>query len=185
MKNACLFIAAALLLTRTWTASAQGSEPPAGSAEINSSPPAALPGAAQTVFDYYFQIQTALAQDSLDNVAINAEAMAEIARKDTTGAFSPQLASQADAMAKAKDLPAARQPFKAVSGYLIQYLRANSVPAGTYHELYCPMKNLMWLQIGSAGGFLPPPPTPPDMRVRVRRFLAVLTDRAATLSLPR
>src|SRR5580765_4310465 len=35
------------------------------------------------------------------------------------------------------------------------------------------------------GGFLPPPPTPPDMRVRVRRFLAVLTDRAATLSLPR
>src|ERR1035437_1497451 len=34
-------------------------------------------------------------------------------------------------------------------------------------------------QIGSAGGFLPPPPTPPDMRVRVRRFLAVLADEAA------
>src|ERR1035437_3233123 len=33
--------------------------------------------------------------------------------------------------------------------------------------------------IGSAGGFLPPPPTPPDMRVRVRRFLAVLADEAA------
>jgi hypothetical protein len=40
-------------------------------------------------------------------------------------------------------------------------------------------------RIGSAGRLLPPPPTPPDMRVRVRRFLAVLTDRAATLSLPR
>src|ERR1017187_9459473 len=30
--------------------------------------------------------------------------------------------------------------------------------------------------IGSAGGLLPPPPTPPDMRVRVRRFLAVHPD---------
>ena len=35
------------------------------------------------------------------------------------------------------------------------------------------------------GRVAPPPPTPPDMRVRVRRFLAVLTDRAATLSLSR
>src|ERR1019366_1855940 len=39
--------------------------------------------------------------------------------------------------------------------------------------------------IGSAGGFLPPPPTPPAMRGRVRRFLAILTDRATTLFLPR
>ena len=31
-------------------------------------------------------------------------------------------------------------------------------------------------RIGSAGGLLPPPPTPPDMRVRVRRFLAVHPD---------
>jgi hypothetical protein len=37
-----------------------------------------------------------------------------------------------------------------------------------------------------AGRVLPlPAPTPPYMRVRVRRFLAVLTDRAVTLSLPR
>src|SRR5690349_9351904 len=33
--------------------------------------------------------------------------------------------------------------------------------------------------IGSPGGLLPPAPTPPYMRVRVRRFLAVLADRAA------
>ena len=43
--------------------------------------------------------------------------------------------------------------------------------------------DLMTHRIG--GGISPPPPTPPDMWVRVRRFLAVLTDRAATLSLPR
>src|SRR5450756_2963602 len=35
---------------------------------------------------------------------------------------------------------------------------------------------------GRRGGFLP---TPPDMRVRVRRFLAVLTDRAVALPLDR
>jgi len=29
------------------------------------------------------------------------------------------------------------------------------------------------------GGISPPPPTPPDMRVRVRRFLAVPKDEAA------
>jgi len=40
-------------------------------------------------------------------------------------------------------------------------------------------------RIGSAGGLPLPPPTPPYMRVRVRRFLAVLADAAATLSLPR
>ena len=33
--------------------------------------------------------------------------------------------------------------------------------------------------IGSPGGLPLPAPTPPDMRVRVRRFLAVLTDEAA------
>jgi hypothetical protein len=36
-------------------------------------------------------------------------------------------------------------------------------------------------RIGSPGGFPLPAPTPPYMRVRVRRFLAVLGDRAALL----
>ena len=146
MKKTFLFVAAALVLAMRWTANAQISEPPAGSIETNPLPHAALPGLAQTVFDYYFQIQTALAQDSLDKVAINAQNLAEVLRKNATGSFSPQLASLADAVARAKDLTAARQPFKALSGYLIQYLRAGNVPAVTVHEIYCPMKNLSWLQ---------------------------------------
>lgn len=146
MKKNCLFIAAALLLTMSWTANAQGSEPSPGSTEISPSPRAGLPGMGQTVFDYYFQIQTALARDSLEKVAVNAQALAEVVRKDASGAFSPQLAEQAAAVARANDLAAARQPFKAVSGYLIQYLRAADVPAGTVHEVHCPMKNLNWLQ---------------------------------------
>jgi hypothetical protein len=148
MKNTYRFIATALLLSTIWTARAQVSEALAGSAETNPSTRATLPGLAQTVFDYYLQIQTALAQDSLENVAVNAGAVAEIARKDTTGAFSPQLGKRAEALAEAKDLRAARQTFKAVSGYLIQYLKTNKVPTGTYHEVHCPMANVNWLQTG-------------------------------------
>jgi hypothetical protein len=37
-------------------------------------------------------------------------------------------------------------------------------------------------EIGSAGGFPLPPPTPPDMRVRVRRFLAVHLDKQHSFS---
>src|SRR6266480_5552411 len=39
--------------------------------------------------------------------------------------------------------------------------------------------------IGSPGGLPLPAPTPPYMRVRVRRFLAVLYGLSSTLSLPR
>lgn len=146
MKKTCVFVAATLLLATPWSTNAQVLEPLAGSAKINPSPRAGLTIIAQAVFDHYFQIQTSLAQDSLENVAASAATLVEVVRKDTTGAFSPGLATQAEALAKAKDLPAARQSFKAVSGYLIQYLRANSIPAGRYHEVYCPMVNLSWLQ---------------------------------------
>lgn len=108
--------------------------------------PALFPGAAQTVFDYYFKIQTTLAKDSMENVAVNASVIAEIVRKDTTSGFPSPLAGQADALARAKNIAAARQTFKAVSGYLIQYLKASNVPIGTFHEVHCSMVNLNWLQ---------------------------------------
>lgn len=150
MKRTCLFIAAVLLLIMGWTANAQAPEPLVGNTQTNPTHLTALPGMAQAVFDYYFQIQTALARDSLEKVAVNAQALAEVVRKDASGAFSPQFAEQAAAVARANDLAAARQPFKAVSGYLIQYLRAADVPAGTVHEVHCPMKNLNWLQADTA-----------------------------------
>ena len=122
--------------------------------EAASSPPAdansstAAIGAGATAFDYYFKIEAALAQDSLENVPASAQALAEIVRKDTTGAFPAQLANHADALAKATTVPGARQPFKAVSGYLIQYLKIGHSPIGKVHELQCPMTNLNWLQTG-------------------------------------
>jgi hypothetical protein len=33
----------------------------------------------------------------------------------------------------------------------------------------------------AGGGFEPPPPTPPDMQLRIRRFLTVPKDEAALL----
>lgn len=114
---------------------------------VQASETPALPtGAAQTVFDYYFKIQNALAQDSTEIVAINAGAVAEIVRKDTNSGFPPALAGQADALARGKNIAAARHAFKAVSGYLIQYVKARKVPVGLFHEVHCAMVNLNWLQ---------------------------------------
>ena len=123
---------------------AAGCTPIAHSAQVSDTP--ALPtGAVQTVFDYYFKIQTALAKDSMETVAVNAGVIAEIVRKDTTSGFPSPLAGQADALAKAKDIATARHAFKAVSGYLIQSFRAGKAPVGT-HEVHCSMANLNWLQ---------------------------------------
>ncbi len=108
--------------------------------------PAQPTGAATTVFDYYFKIQKALAEDSLENVAVSASAIAEIVRKDTGSGLPMQIAAHAETLAKAKDVAAARTPFKALSGYLIQYAKTGHVVAGTYHEVHCPMANVNWLQ---------------------------------------
>ncbi|ODU23921.1 MAG: hypothetical protein ABS95_02685 [Verrucomicrobia bacterium SCN 57-15] len=103
-------------------------------------------GAAATVFDYYFKIQKALAEDSLENVAVSAGAIAEIVRKDTGSGFAVQIVGQAETLAKARDVAAARTPFKALSGYLIHYAKTSHAVAGTYHEVHCPMANVNWLQ---------------------------------------
>jgi hypothetical protein len=114
-------------------------------AQVSESP--VLPsGAAATVFDYYFKIQTALAQDSMENVSVSASVIAEIVRKDTSRGFPAQIVSQAEFLTKAKDVAAARAPFKALSGYLIQYLKTSNVPVGIYHEVHCPMAHVNWLQ---------------------------------------
>lgn len=105
-------------------------------------------GVGATGFNYYFNIEAALTQDLLENVPVSAQALAEIVRKDTPGAFAAQLANHADALAKATTLPGARQSFKAVSGYLIQYLKTSHSPIGRVHEVHCPMTNLNWLQMG-------------------------------------
>ena len=58
------------------------------------------------------------------------------------------VAKQAEALAKAKDLKAAREADKPLSASLIKYLADNKAGKGTYHEAYCPMVKASWLQTG-------------------------------------
>ncbi|MBI2925158.1 MAG: DUF3347 domain-containing protein [Verrucomicrobia bacterium] len=105
-----------------------------------------MPAPIKAVLDNYLIIQTALAEDSLKDVPERATAMAKAARGDTLKSLSPRVAVQAETLAKAKDLEAARAAFKPLSRSLIQELAANQVPAGHYYEVYCPMAQASWLQ---------------------------------------
>jgi hypothetical protein len=100
------------------------------------------------VFASYFEIQKALAEDSLQNVAANAGAIAAMVRQNPSGPFQPELAADAEALAGSQDLIGARQIFKAVSGYLIQAYRAGHNPGGAIHEAHSPVGNVNWLQQG-------------------------------------
>ena len=108
----------------------------------------ALAAPADTLFDEYFNIQTALAKNSLKNVTANARAIADIVRGDKTGVFRSELASAADALSVSNDLEASRQIFKSVSGYLIQLFRAGKAPDGTIREFHDFAYNVNWLERG-------------------------------------
>ena len=123
---------------------------PAASARAD---PRSMPPAAAAFF-YYFEIQEALAQDSLMDVAANALALAEVVPQDPAAGFPAQLADQARALAKdAVTLDGARLDFATVSGLLITYLKARNPPDGlgpiqlVYDPIYT---RLYWLQRGDS-----------------------------------
>ena len=101
---------------------------------------------AQTVFDNYIKVQAALVQDSFGGVSGPASAMAKAAQTDSGRTLPPKVVPQVEALTGARDLSAARTAFKALSGSLIQYLKDQKMPPGTYHEVYCPMAKASWLQ---------------------------------------
>lgn len=90
------------------------------------------------VLDNYFKIQAALASDSLTGVPEAAQASAKL----VTG----NVAAQAEVLAKAKDLAAARDSFKLWSTSLIASLEKQPAQTGPYYEFYCPMAKASWLQ---------------------------------------
>ena len=119
--------------------------------------PAAAPSAIQlklpqqiaSVFDSYGRIQEALAKDSLEGVAANAQVIAKAAKEDTSGSLPEGLAQQSDTLARAKDLAGARKAFKGVSKSLIAYCAKNPHVARYYRQVHCSMANASWLQTGS------------------------------------
>ena len=102
----------------------------------------------KSVYDHYLRIQVALAKDSIKGVDAEAAAVAAAIRGDAAKALSTDVATQADTLAKAKDLTAARDAFQKLSQSLVQDLADHKVQSGLYNEVFCPMVNANWLQSG-------------------------------------
>ena len=105
-----------------------------------------LKGASKLVYENYLIVQDALAADSMEKVATSAQAIAQAVSKDTDKTFPTDVATQAETLAKAKDLPAARKAFNQLSTSLIGYAKSGNFPAGILYEVYCPMAKASWLQ---------------------------------------
>ena len=100
----------------------------------------------KSIYDHYLAIQKELAKDSIKGVDEHATAISKAVKADEMKMFSPDVAKQAEALAKAKDLKAAREADKPLSASLIKYLADNKAGEGVYHEAYCPMVKASWLQ---------------------------------------
>ena len=120
--------------------------PLAGFAEDKKMDDAALMQPVKSVYDSYLKIQAELAKDSIKGVDENANAIAKAVRGDDMKMLSSDVATQAETLAKVKDLKTAREVFKPLSKSLIKYLADNKAGKGTYHEAYCPMVKASWLQ---------------------------------------
>jgi hypothetical protein len=108
----------------------------------------ALSGAAKPVIENYLAAQASLAGDSMETISASAQALAQAVRTDTAKTFPTEVASQAEALAKAKDLATARKAFQPLSDSLIRFAKAGNIPAGALYEVYCPMAKASWLQAG-------------------------------------
>lgn len=102
----------------------------------------------KSVLGYYLMIQGELAKDSVKGLDEHANAIAKGIKSDEMKMLAPDVARQAQTLAKAKDLKAAREAFKPLSASLVKYLADNKAGKGTYHEAYCPMVKASWLQTG-------------------------------------
>jgi Cu(I)/Ag(I) efflux system membrane fusion protein len=102
----------------------------------------------KSILNQYLTIQAGLAGDSIQGLDEHAIAIAAAVKRDAAKTFSSDVAAQAEALAQAKDLGAAREAFKPLSASLVKYMSDNKAGAGVYHEVYCPMAQASWLQTG-------------------------------------
>ena len=120
------------------------------STTVRAAEDSALMQPVKSVLDHYLMIQAELAKDSIKGLDEHANAIAKAVKGDEMKMLPPDIAKQADALAQAKDLKAAREAFKPLSASLVKYLADNKAGQGTYHEAYCPMVKANWLQTGKA-----------------------------------
>ena len=129
IKIVCGLLAAGLLL----------------SGSVRAADNAALMEPVKSVYDHYLKIQADLAGDSLTGVADEGNAIAKAVQGDSMKMLPDEVATQAEAVAKAADLKAARATFKPLSDSLIKYLAAHNAK-DAYVQVYCPMAHASWLQ---------------------------------------
>lgn len=109
------------------------------------------PSAAVTsALEQYGKIQAVLAGDTLDGVADAARAISKTVTGDANKTLPAEVATQADTLANAKDLEAARAAFKPLGATLSKYLAEQKIQTGHYYELLCPMAKAGWLQTDKA-----------------------------------
>ena len=102
----------------------------------------------KSVLNHYLAIQTNLVSDSIKGMDEHAKAIAAAVKGDTMKMLPPEVAKQAETLAQAGDIKAARAAFKPLSASLIKYLAGKKAGKGVYHEVYCPMADASWLQMG-------------------------------------
>lgn len=98
--------------------------------------------------DNLVAIQKSLAADSMGHVAHHAAAIAKAAAEHKVHGLPHQAAEQANAVAKAKDIKAAREAFKKLNESFEKYLKGHPEESGKYHVAYCPMAKASWVQTG-------------------------------------
>jgi len=133
MLNKILTLASCTMLLATLTALGYATD-------------AGVPAPTQSVMIPYLQIHDALAKDSMDGVSAAASAHGKAAQNDKL--FSGEIVREAQTLAQAKDLGAARAAFKPLSETLIKVLTDNHVNSACV-EVYCPMAKAHWLQKGA------------------------------------
>jgi hypothetical protein len=101
-----------------------------------------------SVVDPYLKIQTALAQDRVDDVRTNAGNIATAAT--ALGAPAMKIDTAALQLASATELPDAREKFGVLSDAIMTYMDGLhlAAPEGV-RKAYCPMARKPWLQEGS------------------------------------
>lgn len=101
-----------------------------------------------SIVDPYLKIQTALAQDRVDDVRANAGNIATAAT--ALGAPAMRIDTAALQLASATELPDAREKFGVLSDAIVTYMDGLhlTAPEGV-RKAYCPMAQKPWLQEGS------------------------------------
>jgi hypothetical protein len=118
---------------------------PSSASEIAATPKVP-PALVADVFSNYVRIEKALAKDSTEGLSASARAIAASVKQDPAHLFAASVAAQAETLAQASALPAARKAFKSLSASLIEFRSKNPQLLKAYRQVHCPMADADWLQ---------------------------------------